>query len=517
MRKPRLSGQAKPRSLAWGSQVSTSIQDASFTRDIPSAPAANYLGETPEPTSPRSSSGDDSRPVQGVDRPCVLIADDDASIRRLLASSLEAAGYRTIVAADGSQALAALSDDIDLAIFDLMMPGATGQECLEQARQRFPDMAVMVVSGHGDIEDAVEAMRCGAFTYLSKPIDREELLAHVAQAVRTAAGSRQPRPETGRQRLATAGGLCRRQRTGAALARPDRRIAQLDASVLLTGASGTGKTILARFIHQSGPRAAGAFVTVNCAAMPRDLIEAELFGHARGAFTGAVGDRPGRAELADGGTLFLDEVGDLPLEVQPKLLTFLQDHTVQRIGSNKTHRADVRVIAATNHDLATMCREKRFREDLFFRLNVLSLRVPTLAERMADMPALVRELLLRISRRRHCLPFEITADALAAIERHRWPGNVRELENVLERATAFCDRGTIASADLTFDDVTSTEAAGAGIASLAGLTLAEVESRAILDTLQATGGNKAKAARQLAISEKSIYNKIKRLKLAPRL
>jgi DNA-binding NtrC family response regulator len=496
----------------------SSVQDASFTRDTAQALEANYRGATQEPSSRRPSSGGDSQRVQRADRPCVLVADDDASIRRLLASCLEAAGYRTIVAADGSQALAALSDDVTVAIFDLLMPGATGQECLEQARLRFPDMAVMVVSGHGDIEDAVEAMRCGAFTYLSKPIDRDELLAHVAQAVRTARLARDNRDL--RQAVSDvqppvdfiAG-------SGSARLLLDqiRRIAQLDASVLLTGASGTGKTILARLIHQAGPRAVGAFVTVNCAAMPRDLIEAELFGHIRGAFTGAVGDRPGRAELADGGTLFLDEVGDLPLEVQPKLLTFLQDRTVQRIGSNKTHCADVRVIAATNHDLATMCREKRFREDLFFRLNVLSLRVPTLAERMADMPALVRELLLRISRRRRCVPFEITADALAAIERHNWPGNVRELENVLERATAFCDRGTIAAADLSIDDVTPAEAGGGGVASLAGLTLAQVEGRAILDTLRATGGNKAKAARQLAISEKSIYNKIKRLKLAPLL
>ncbi len=250
--------------------------------------------------------------------------------------------------------------------------------------------------------------------------------------------------------------------------------------------------------------------------MPRDLIEAELFGHARGAFTGAVSDRPGRAELADGGTLFLDEVGDLPIEIQPKLLTFLQDRVVQRIGSNKTHRADVRVIAATNHDLAAMCRERRFREDLFFRLNVLSLRVPTLAERIEDVPELVRELLGRISRRRRSMLFQITPDALSAIQRHSWPGNVRELENVLERASAFCERATITAADLSFDDVVPSQSADSAPApSLAGLTLAEVEGRAIVDTLRATGGNKAKAARKLAISEKSIYNKIKRLGLAP--
>ena len=405
-----------------------------------------------------------------------------------------------------------------MAIFDLMMPGATGQECLEQARQRFPDMAVMVVSGHGDIENAVEAMRCGAFTYLSKPIDREELLAHVAQAARSARLARDNRDlRQAVSDLQPTVDFVAGSGPARLLLQQITRIAQLDSSVLLTGASGTGKTILARLIHQAGPRGARAFVTVNCAAMPRDLIEAELFGHTRGAFTGAISDRPGRAELADGGTLFLDEVGDLPLEVQPKLLTFLQDHTVQRIGSNKTHRADVRVIAATNHDLATMCREKRFREDLFFRLNVLSLRVPTLAERLADMPALVCELLLRISRRRQCMPFVIAPDALSAIERHSWPGNVRELENVLERATAFCNRGTITMADLSFDDVTSTQAAGGGLASLAGMTLEQVEARAILDTLRATGGNKAKAARDLAISEKSIYNKIKRLKLAPLL
>jgi len=267
-------------------------------------------------------------------------------------------------------------------------------------------------------------------------------------------------------------------------------------------------------IHQSGPRSSGPFVTVNCASLPRDLVEAELFGHAKGAFTGAVNDRPGRAEIADGGTLFLDEIGDLPLELQPKLLTFLQDRTFQRIGSNKVYAVDVRLIVATHQDLAFMCREKRFREDLYFRLNVLSLHVPPLRERVGDIPDLAQEILKRIGQRRGQPPLVFDHATVAVLQQQPWRGNVRELENVLERASAFCETDTIQAEDLVFESASlpasETQAVSVPPISLAGKTLAEVEKQAIVDTVRACGGNKAKAARQLGISEKGMYNKMKR-------
>jgi DNA-binding NtrC family response regulator len=293
------------------------------------------------------------------------------------------------------------------------------------------------------------------------------------------------------------------------------KLAQLDSTVLLTGESGTGKTTIARMIHERGPRAGQPFVSVNCASLPRDLIEAELFGHVKGAFTGAADDRPGRAEIADGGTLFLDEIGDLPLDLQPKLLTFLQDKTLQRIGSNKVAKVDVRVIAATHQDLMGLCEQRRFRPDLYYRLNVLHLEVAALRDRRGDIPAVAQAVLDRISSRRGTGEIELEDQACRILQQHDWPGNVRELENILERASAFCENNRILARDL---DLTPTalvgEVASTGDTSpFAGLTLKEIEKRALVETLKAEGGNKAMAARQLGISEKSIYNKLKRFGL----
>ena len=271
-------------------------------------------------------------------------------------------------------------------------------------------------------------------------------------------------------------------------------------------------------IHQQGPRAAGPFVAVNCASLPRDLIEAELFGHTKGAFTGAAGDRPGRVEIANGGTLFLDEIGDLPLELQPKLLTFLQDRIIQRIGSNKEIPVDVRLITATHQDLSAMCVQKRFRQDLFYRIKVLSLDLPPVRDRQQDIPELAQSILLRIADRRGNPAPELDASAIEKMMSYMWPGNIREMENVLESVTAFCESDTITDSDLNFEEPVSLGDGGAGHVnegvrtevSLAGKTLAEIEVKAIKDTLAACDGNKAKTARTLGISEKSIYNKMKR-------
>lgn len=304
----------------------------------------------------------------------------------------------------------------------------------------------------------------------------------------------------------------------AEVVRQARQIAETELTTLITGESGTGKTTIARLIHASGPRAGRPFVVVNCASLPRELIEAELFGHARGAFTGAVLDRAGRVEMANGGTLLLDEIGDLPRELQPKLLTFLQDQTFQRIGSDRLHCVDVRVIGATNQDLIEACQEKRFREDLYFRLNVLNLHLPPLRERRGCLPELVAQILTRIGQRNDRPVPRVHERAMFALIQHDWPGNVRELENVLQRACVFCEDEEITEHDLRFDRFTRPAESGdaerpASAAVLAGRTLAEIEKQALIETLEACRGNKAMAARNLGISERSIYNKLKRHEL----
>ena len=449
-----------------------------------------------------------------TDKHRILVADDDPVTLRMLTHALNSAGYETVAAKDGSEALQLMNADISVALCDLEMPGATGLDCLRHIREHYRDTPVIMVSGKGGIQDAVAAMKQGALDYISKPFDRDELIARVNQANWTAQLARDNRSLREAVNLAaTSCDFVARTPIAAQLLRQVAKVAMLDSTVLMTGESGTGKTTVARLIHQSGPRAAGPFVTVNCASLPRDLVEAELFGHAKGAFTGAVNDRPGRTEIADGGTLFLDEIGDLSLELQPKLLTFLQDRTFQRIGSNKVYTVDVRLMAATHQDLAAMCQERRFREDLYFRLNVIALHMPALRERTADIPELAQQILNRIFRRRGQPPLVCDPAAVEALLRHPWRGNVRELENILERASAFCEGEVIRVEDLLFP---SSRPSGSSPAppppppTLAGKTLDEVEQQAILDTLVACGGNKAEAARRLRISEKSIYNKMKR-------
>ncbi|MBI2820649.1 MAG: sigma 54-interacting transcriptional regulator, partial [Acidobacteria bacterium] len=266
-----------------------------------------------------------------------------------------------------------------------------------------------------------------------------------------------------------------------------RKLSVLDSTALITGESGVGKGLIARIIHQSGPRAKGPFITVSCTGLPSELVESELFGHERGAYTGAHEKRLGRVEHANGGTLFLDEVGDLPLELQPKLLNFLQDRTFTRLGSSKTIFVDVRIVAATNQDLQALCKQRRFRADLYFRLNVLPIQIQPLRDRKEDIPALIDHTLKRICRHRQCPPFMVTDDAMEALLRYDWPGNVRELENVLERSTAFCSDMTITRNDLP-PEVIHKPAVGAADMLLDGLPLAEVERIAILRTLELCGG-----------------------------
>ncbi len=445
----------------------------------------------------------------------ILVADDDPLSRKVLQRFLNHGNHEAIVAQDGVEAMELMDDDVSVALLDLNMPRASGMDVLQFIREEFADAQVIMVSGEGEIQDAVAAMKAGACDYITKPVDSDELLATVALGIDRAGMSRENRG----LREAVGGTLPAKQFAAHSdvsrhLLNQVTKVAPLDSSVLLTGESGTGKSTLARLIHQHGPRHEGPFVSVNCASLPRDLIEAELFGHSKGAFTGASGDRPGRIEIAHGGTLFLDEIGDLPLELQPKLLTFLQDRTIQRIGSNTVIDVDVRIIAATHQNLAEMCQSGRFRQDLFYRLNVLNLVAPALRERREDILPVANDVLNRISARRGTPQLALGESARTVLLQHGWPGNVRELENVLERASVFCDGPAIEASDLELPDSLAlvgcvTEVGGAG--SFVGMTLAELERRAIKNTLAHCEGNKAKTARVLGISEKSIYNKMRRL------
>lgn len=443
--------------------------------------------------------------------PSILVVDDDPSVRSLFDFSLRQAGYLPLLAESGEAALERLSEEVVAALVDLSMPGMSGLECLAAIKGRQPDTEVIIVTAARDIGKAVEAMKAGASDYLTKPANLDALIALVGQAVQhheLARENRRLRQAVGGSRPQSA--FIGRSPAALALVQHARRVAQLDSTVLITGESGVGKGLLARLIHYDGPRARGPFIAVNCVALPRELIESELFGHEKGAFTGAHERRVGLIEVADGGTLLLDEVGDMPLDLQPKLLTFLQERTFSRVGGTKPIEVDVRVIAATHQDLSQLCRQKRFREDLFYRINVLPLHIPPLRERPDDIPPLVEHLLARIARHRKTKPCHIAPAALRRLLSHPWPGNVRELENVLERATAFCRDETVEPDDLPLDAPPPASPVQPTRETLAGVPLAELERRAILATLQLCNNNKAEAARRLGISEKSIYNKLKR-------
>lgn len=446
----------------------------------------------------------------------ILVAEDDLDTRNFIQHVLQSAGFQVELVADGKTAMARMADDVLVALFDLMMPKASGLDCLQYVREKFPDTPVIVMSAVGEINDAVQAMRRGAFHYLTKPFQSDDLIAQLRQAIRSVELARENRML--RQAIGTplkAVSLVGHSGLIAKLGEQITRMAVLNEGVLITGESGTGKTTVARLIHQSGPRASEPFVAVSCASMPRDLIEAELFGHERGAFTGAVASRPGRAEMADKGTLFLDEIGDMPLELQPKLLTFLEDHVVQRIGGKAPRRVNVRVIAATHQDLPALCAQRLFREDLYYRLNVLSIRVPSLKDRKEDIPALAEDILARIAERRQVKPFCMTAQAVRLLGAHDWPGNIRELSNILARASAFCQNSTIDVADLQFLPGVQEKGITPPIQEAAGpQTLEELERHAVRDALERCGGNKAAAARCLGISEKTIYNMMKRFQLS---
>jgi len=450
------------------------------------------------------------------DQPTVLIVDDDENIRILLDYNLKKSGFNTLLAADGNEAMEMISEDVAAVLLDLQMPGKTGLECLHHIKANGFDAQVIIITSSSKVSDAVEALKSGAYDYLTKPLNVEALTPLLQKAVMV------NRLSSENRRLKQLLGDCRPQTKFLgtsiqvkSLLDQTKKIANLDTTILITGESGVGKGLLARQIHCSSSRADKPFVTVSCTSLPRELVETELFGHEKGAFTGAHQRRVGLLEIADGGTVFLDEIGDMPLDLQPKLLSFLQERSFQRIGGNKTLNVDVRIIAATHQDLPALIKKNSFREDLYFRINVIPIHIPPLRKRHEDIPVLAEHFFGRIAHKRGVLPFTLTEDALEYLKQYEWPGNVRELENILERATVFSQTPSITANDLPSELHTVPEKTLREQVLLPkGLTLDALEKKAIEQALADCEGNKAMAARFLGISEKSIYNKMKRFSMA---
>jgi DNA-binding NtrC family response regulator len=442
-----------------------------------------------------------------VSRGSVLLVDDDQEMLAMLARHLEAEGLGVTTAQGGRAGVAAVAaGEWDVVITDLVMDEVGGMEVLAAAREHRRDARVLLLTAFGSLETAIEAMRQGAFDYLTKPVKLGELSVAIARALED--GRLRRENERLRAHVEAAHGIGRilgRSKAIAQVLEQIRAVAESDAPVLLLGESGTGKELAARALHLAGSRRAEPFVAVNCGAIPEALLEAELFGHEKGAFTGADRKRPGLFVSANRGTLFLDEIGDLPVALQVKLLRAVQERAVRPVGSTSQVSLDVRIISATHRDLAALIRDGQFREDLYYRLAVVPVRLPALRERPEDIPVLAEHVLAQAARR---LGKPITGfddEAAAWMAAHRWPGNVRELENVVERAAVLAKGPLVTLADL------GTEfSLAAGLPSLRP-TLDELERQYIRRVLEETGGDKQAAARVLGVSVRTLQRRVKEI------
>ncbi|HSN91054.1 MAG TPA: sigma-54 dependent transcriptional regulator [Anaeromyxobacteraceae bacterium] len=441
----------------------------------------------------------------------LLIVDDEAEGRDALAELARSWGHEVRAAGDAAEALRAAGESRpDVIVTDLVMPGRDGMWLLQALRVDLPDCPVVVVTGRGTIQAAVQAIKEGAYDFIEKPIEAARLRIVIERALEKKATLREVQLLRGRLAALAPGsemvGSGPRMQEVLALA---NRVAPSHASVVIEGESGTGKEVVARLIHRLSPRRERPFVALNCSAIPATLIESELFGYERGAFTGAEQRRLGNFELAHEGTLFLDEISDLPLELQAKFLRVLEERRIRRVGGHAEVEVDVRVLCATNRRLEEEVRAGRFREDLYFRLHVFAIRLPPLRERPEDVPLLVRHFIEKFDAETGKRVRGVTPEALAALQAHRWPGNVRELRNAVERAMILVDGDVIGEGHLP-PDVRAARPEAAALRIPLGLPLDEVEKQVILASLERNGGNKARTAEQLGISEKTLYNKLHR-------
>ncbi|MFI5239402.1 MAG: sigma-54-dependent transcriptional regulator, partial [Gemmatimonadales bacterium] len=448
----------------------------------------------------------------------VLIVDDEPNIRRMVGALLSAEGYEVREAADGAAAVTAVEEEEpDVALIDLMMPGGMdGIATLAKIRERWSDLPVIMMSGRASLSDAVRATKVGAVNFLEKPLAPETVLLALGSALELRQARRAARVL--RAELGRTGEMVGSSDAMVRVRELTTRVARSDARVLITGESGTGKELVAVAIHEHSPRHDQPFVRVNCAAIPRDLVESEMFGHEKGSFTGAAERRIGKFELADTGTLFLDEIGDLTMEAQAKLLRAIEAKEIQRVGGNKTIRVDVRVIAATNHDLARAVEDGQFREDLFFRLNVIPIALPPLRERGNDVIELLHHF-SEIQHQRTGRPaLTWSPDTEARIKLYKWPGNVRELANIVERIAILSNDSRVSVGDiaavLPAQRDTGTSSSAVAEESSLTETLDNLERRMISDALAWASGNVAEAARRLKTDRANLYRRMKRLGMA---
>jgi two-component system, NtrC family, response regulator AtoC len=487
----------------------------------------------------------------------ILVADDEPNLRRVLVTLLRRHGHEVVQASNGAEAIAMLHQDIDIVITDLRMPEADGMDVLHAASRGYPHVPVIMITAYGSVGQAVEAIKAGAFDYIEKPFEQDVIRDIVEKAVGQAAANRAA------PRSALYGGGDDHGRFGLVGQSPEmqaifqviEKVADSPSTVLITGESGTGKELVAKALHENSSRKHAPFIKINCAAIPKTLMESELFGYDKGAFTGAVSSKPGRFELADGGSLFLDEIGEIPVEMQVKLLRAIQESEFERVGGIKTIKVDVRLITATNRDLEQEILRGNFREDLYYRLNVVPLQIPPLRRRTGDIPYLVRHIVRKFNERLKKNVAGLSEDALDSLESHSWPGNIRELENVLERTILFCKADTIEVADLPPEFAAHASEAAAhnvgavttsagerassssdddehdgtpeaalaaersGDTSLKEIVRAQtnrVERELIVKALEETNGNVTQAARLLKISRKSLQMKMKEFGLRDR-
>lgn len=439
----------------------------------------------------------------------LLMVDDEPNVIDVLKKSFFESGYRILTASSGTEALKVLAKEpVDVALIDYMMPEMNGMELLERMTQEYPHVMVVMLTGYGGVKEAVSAIKAGAVDFLEKPFVTDALLARIGQF--HSIWRLQQENHSLKEEVDFTFGYDKLVGNATSILRLKELIVQMagsDAPVLIEGETGTGKELVARAIHQHSDRTGGAFVAVDCASISETVIESELFGHVKGAFTGAHASTPGLIRTADGGTLFLDELGELPLAMQSKLLRTLQEGEVRPVGSSRTWPVDVRIVAATNRDMLEEVASGNFREDLYYRLNILVLKVPPLRERIEDLPTLVRHFIHKF-RSRDSDVDAISDTAMRCLENHEWPGNIRELENAIRRAVALCRGHVITPQDLPESIYRVPNAGKPGMPD--SMTLASWEAAAITHALATCGNNRKRAAQALEIGEATLYRKLKK-------
>ena len=447
------------------------------------------------------------------EKPSILIVEDEAKMRRLLELQLADEGFRARTAADAETGLQLLQQEpADLIVTDFKLPGMSGLEFLQAIKRIDANLPVVIMTAYGTVESAVGAMKAGASDYVLKPFSLAELVLVIRKelAARELREENRSLREALGQRYEYKNIVAEGQKMQAVLALVER-VAPTNATVLIGGESGVGKDLIARAIHEHSNRASGPFLKINSTAIPENLLESELFGYEKGAFSGAVTSKPGKFELADRGTLFLDEIGDVPPPIQVKLLRVLQDREFERLGGTKTHKVDVSLIAATNRDLRAALEEGTFREDLYYRLNVVAIDIPPLREHREDIPALADFFLKKFARESGRPAQGLTPQAIRLLMDYHWPGNVRELENILQRSVTLCSAEKLDASEIQFDTPRSRRAADPEPVLPEGMTLDQWEQEIIREALKRAGGNKSQAARALGLSRNALRYRLSQL------